>query len=187
MKPSRAINQAKAAFELPLGEPKVGSDAVNLRHLWHALELVSSMGDNAAIQTLHQALKSGQLVAHAHSNGAKIPSRTWLKAPSAQSNGSPPGWLTGVIYFHHDLENFKGELPVVALKEAESWLSTFSPKAGPGRPSKRAVAAKAYKKLYPNGHTAANATWKQVALSVEEVLGSQVSIRTIQRGLGLAS
>lgn len=185
MKPSEAIDQAKAAYRLPKGEPLVGPDEVILRHLWDALERVAGINDMSAMAKISDALRGGQLTACTHKTRSIIPSATWPKPQSARNGPFSEDWLTGVIHTDAALPGFNGELPVVDRKEAERWLRTFQPKVSPGRPSVRGLAASAYHKIYPDGHLDKGHSWKEVAINVSRKLGENVAVDTIKRGLGV--
>lgn len=51
-----------------------------------------------------------------------------------------------------------------------------------GRPLKRNEAAKAYRRIYPNGHESLGHSWKE-ALRKLETAGVRVSLRTLKRGI----
>lgn len=182
MKVKEAIDHAKSAYKRPPSEPLVPDDQVILRHLWHALELVSGLDTADTQAELHKALVSGAIKAKVKGGTTTIPAADWNAVDPDNSL-----WITGVSYIEHVLPGCAGELPAVDRKAAEVWLRNFETPRKLGRPNKGCAAAEVYRNLFPQGHTAANKSWKEAASEVGKQTGESITVDTLKRGLGLKS
>ena len=183
MKAKDAINKAESSFKNPPKESLVGIDRVRLRHLWHALELVSGKDPVDALAVLHKALVSGRMKSQAVGTSGHIsiiPANTW---PELNLKDPENGWVTGVIYHEHHLPGFAGKLPTVGRKDAESWLKQFQLPPSVGRPSKQPRAADAYQQIYPKGHKAVGERWKHALAGVNRTIAEPVAEKTLQRAV----
>ena len=177
MNVKKALKIAVGTFKNPPSEELVSNDRIRLRHLWHAVELVTGQDDDQALECLFDGLTSGVIEAH-----VTMPSRSYVIIPASTwvgGNKRDSGSVSGVIYHEHHLPGFVGKLPTVAKKEAEQWLNKLQPRKSAGRPRKQEPAADAYREIYPNGHKATTDSLKHAAIKVSEKMGETVSVSTL--------
>lgn len=185
----RALDSAKAFFDISPGEPLAPRDKVLIRELIHAQEiLLTPDGTDLSSDYLPEvyertlaSLISGRLIAVTLQDDAIIPAQEWNVYRHVGEDAFHSGFWTGELSFLHHDPPFRDKTPVVDRSAATDWISWQSscPRKG-GRPRIAGV-AEAYWRIYPDGHKAIGVQWEVARRRVSEEIGEDISESLLKR------